>query len=214
MKAWKLKTIVLLAISMCFFLVGTLVMYAIPKYTLADATVQTTIENDDGFYMSKGAQVRIPFEEQEGYDATGIRFTVNLQEQYVTQLKNTYQEVTFYSLIAINGADAVVPETFTGETETTVIGNVAMLQWSEKEYGTLADGWYTRNITPTNMQKGFDIKLTVRAVAKVVDAENNVVEEIRTFQRRYLLEPASYRFHGRQSIQGRNYCRRSFDQQR
>ena len=82
MKAWKLKTIVLLAISMCFFLVGTLVMNAIPKYTLADATVQTTIENDDGFYMSKGAQVRIPLEEQEGYDATGIRFTVNLQEQY------------------------------------------------------------------------------------------------------------------------------------
>ena len=149
-------------------------MNTAPKYVEATTQAQTTIENDDGFYMGKGAQVRIPTTVQDGYDATGIRFTVNLQAEYITQLNNTYQDVTFYSIIAINGAEAVVPETFTGESDTTVIGNVALLKWAENDYGKLLDGWYTRNITPTNMQKGFDIALTVRAVAKVVKADNSV----------------------------------------
>ena len=174
MKTLKLKLVTLLAVSLCFFLMGVVTMNTAPKYVEATTQAQTIIENDDGFYMGKGAQVRIPTTVQDGYDATGIRFTVNLQAEYITQLNSTYQDVTFYSIIAINGAEAVVPETFTGESDTTVIGNVALLKWAENDYGKLLDGWYTRNITPTNMQKGFDIALTVRAVAKVVKADNSV----------------------------------------
>ena len=168
------KIFALLVISLCFFLVAITMSFTTTKPAGAITQVASTIENDDGFYMDKGAQVRIPTTVQDGYDATGIRFTVNLQADYVAQLNNTYKDVTFYSLIAVNGAEAVVPNTFTGENDTTVIDNVAMLKWAENDYGKLESGWYKRHITPTNMQKGYDVELTVRAVAKVTNTDDTV----------------------------------------
>lgn len=171
MKMQKLKTLGMFAFCASLCVVGAVSL----STAYADGTAEPTlIENDDGFYMSKGAQVRIPTATQEGYDGTGIRFAVNLQSAYLEQLESTYETVTFYSLIAVNGASATVPNGFTGEESTTVIDNVALLEWREGDYGTLEDGVYTYYITPTNMQKGYDIELTVGAVAKVTDAQGEV----------------------------------------
>lgn len=171
MKMEKLKTFGMFALCASLCVVGAVSL----STANADGTTEPTpIANDDGFYMSKGAQVRIPTATQEGYDGTGIRFAVNLQSAYLEQLESTYETVTFYSLIAVNGASATVPNGFTGEESTTVIDNVALLEWRAGDYGTLQDGVYTYYITPTNMQTGYDIELTVGAVAKVTDAQGEV----------------------------------------
>ena len=171
MKAWRFKVLGIFALSASLCVMGAMANKLDAAYA-EGTTTTTTIADKDGFYMSEGAQVRIPTATtQNEYDGTGIRFTVNLQKDYITQLENTYTDVTFYSLIAVDGAAATVPNGFTGESETTVVDNVAMIKWAEDDYGTLKDGWYTRYITPTNMQKGYDVELTVGAVAAVKDGE-------------------------------------------
>lgn len=174
MKAGKFKTLAILAVGFGLCATGAVANRLVSVYA-DEPLATTTIADADGFYMTKGAQVRLPTSaSQDGYDETGIRFTVNLQEDYIEQLQATYSEVTFYSFIAVNGAEVAIPEGFTGETDTTVIGNVALVKWEDGDYGTLSDGWYTRYITPTNMQKGYDISLTVSAVAAVTNAQGTV----------------------------------------
>ena len=177
MKAGKFRTLAILAVGLGLCATGAIANRLISVYAdeSGTATATTTIADADGFDMTKGAQVRLPKSaSQDDYDETGIRFTVNLQEDYIEQLNTTYSEVTFYSFIAVNGAEVAIPEGFTGETDTTVIGNVALVKWEDGDYGTLSDGWYTRYITPTNMQKGYDISLTVSAVAAVTNAQGTV----------------------------------------
>ncbi len=175
MKGLKWRTLGALALGAGLCAMGAVATGFTTQAEGTDTNVTATIENDKGFYMTKGAQVRLPSATaKEGYDETGIRFAVNLQSAYLEQLENTYETVTFYSLIAVNGASATVPNGFTGEDSTTVIDNVALLEWRENDYGTLKDGVYTYYITPTNMQKGYDIELTVGAVAKVTDAQGEV----------------------------------------
>ena len=131
----------------------------------------TPVEADaaTGFFMEKGAAIRLPKQADAGYeDSNGIRFKTHLTENYYEQLQNTYQNYTikFYTIVttqSVSDINALTYDLVSNEQGSPT----QAVEWTP----TFEDDTYTEYTSLINLPNTeYRRIITARSCAEIVGA--------------------------------------------